>query len=74
MSSRFVPRSSFHNPDAFIDQNMFMSEAAPSTMAVSTTWPRPDCLTSSRAHTSPKARYIPPPPKSPTRLSGGTGA
>ena len=50
-----------------------MSEAAPSTMAASTTWPRPPERASSRAHTRPKAKYMPPPPKSPTRLRGGTG-
>ena len=51
-----------------------ISEAAPSTMAASTTCPWPEPRASRMAHTIPKARYIPPPPKSPTRLSGGTGA
>ena len=53
---------------------MVMRTAAPSTMAASTTWPSPDRWASSTAHTMPKARNMPPPPKSPTRLSGGTGA
>ena len=48
--------------------------AEPSTMAASTTWPLPDFCASSSAHTTPKARNMPPPPKSPTRFSGGTGA
>ncbi len=52
---------------------MVMSEAAPSTMAASTTWPRPERWASRRAAHIPKASSIPPPPKSPTRLSGGHG-
>ncbi len=52
---------------------MVMSEAAPSTMAASTTWPRPDWRASRMAATTPKASIIPPPPKSPTRFKGGTG-
>ena len=51
-----------------------MSDAAPSTMAASTTWPSPERAASSRAATMPKASSMPPPPKSPTRFSGGTGA
>ena len=47
--------------------------AAPSTMAASTTWPTPLLPTSSRAATTPSARNAPPPPKSPSRLIGGTG-
>ena len=46
----------------------------PSTIAASTTWPWPLRCASSSAQTTPKARNIPPPPKSPTRFSGGTGA
>ena len=42
-------------------------------MAASTTWPRPERAASSIAQTMPKARYMAPPPKSPTRFSGGTG-
>ena len=43
-------------------------------MAASTTWPLPDrAAASSMAHTTPKASSMPPPPKSPMRLSGGTG-
>ena len=52
---------------------MVMSGAAPSTMAASTTWPSPERAASSRAATMPKASSMPPPPKSPTRFSGGTG-
>ena len=51
-----------------------MSEAAPSTMAASITWPTPERADSNSAATIPKASSMPPPPKSPTRLSGGTGA
>ena len=43
-------------------------------MAASTTCPLPDCRASSRAASTPTSRYSVPPPKSPTRLSGGTGA
>ena len=51
-----------------------ISEAAPSIMAASTTWPGPERpgLEECRRLT-PKARSIPPPPKSPTRLRGGAG-
>ena len=49
------------------------SSAAPSTMAASITCPFPDREASSIPHTIPKASSMPPPPKSPTRLSGGTG-
>ena len=61
-------------PLAFIDQNIVISTAAPSTIAASTTWPSPLRCASRSAHTTPKARNMPPPPKSPTMLSGGTGA
>ena len=53
--------------------NIVISTAEPSTMAASTTWPWPDDARSTSAHTTPKASSMPPPPKSPTRLSGGTG-
>ncbi len=43
-------------------------------MAASTTWPWPERAASSNAATMPKASSMPPPPKSPTRFSGGTGA
>ena len=36
--------------------------------------PRPSGPASSRAATMPKASSMPPPPKSPTRFNGGTGA
>ena len=42
-------------------------------MAASTTWPTPVARAESSAEVTPKASIIPPPPKSPTRLSGGTG-
>ena len=50
-----------------------MSIAAPSTIAASTTCPWPDERASRIPHTTPNARNIPPPPKSPTRLIGGVG-
>ena len=42
-------------------------------MAASTTWPRPERSRSTSAASTPTASSMPPPPKSPTRLSGGTG-
>ena len=51
-----------------------ISAAAPSTMAASTTWPLPERARSTSAQAMPKASSMPPPPKSPTRLSGGSGA
>ncbi len=45
----------------------------PSTMAASTTWPWPDRWASSSAHTTPYARCRPPPAKSPSTWSSGTG-
>ncbi len=74
MSSMFAPRSSFQMPWAWKAWIIVMSDAAPSTMAASTTWPSPERAASSSAATMPKASSMPPPPKSPTRLSGGTGA
>jgi hypothetical protein len=53
--------------------NMVASSDAPSTIAASTTWPRPERCASSSAQTMPKPSSMPPPPKSPIRLSGGTG-
>ena len=47
--------------------------ALPSVMAASTTWPLPDCAASTNADAMPNAKSIPPPPKSPTKLSGGVG-
>ena len=49
-------------------------EDAPSTMAESITCPRPLRCRSSSAARIPTTRNIVPPPKSATRLSGGTGA
>ena len=68
-----MPGSSCHIPMATNAWIIVMSTAAPSTMAASTTWPWPERDASSRPHTTPKARSIPPPPKSPTMLRGGTG-
>ena len=51
-----------------------MRQAAPSTMAASTTCPSPERAASSSAATMPNASSMPPPPKSPTMFSGGTGA
>ena len=43
-------------------------------MAVSTTWPFPERWASNSAHTTPKARCSPPPPKSPNTCNNGIGA
>ena len=50
-----------------------ISTAAPSTIAASTTWPLPERARSASAHATPNASSMPPPPKSPTRFSGGSG-
>ncbi|CFW44380.1 Uncharacterised protein [Bordetella pertussis] len=49
------------------------SDAAPSTMAASMTWPRPERLRSSKAATTPSARYSAPPAMSPVKASGIDG-
>ena len=54
-------------------QEYAMLKYMPSTIAASTTCPSPERPRSANAHATPKASSIPPPPKSPTRLSGGTG-
>ena len=64
----------FQKPEARPACSEVISELAPSTMAASTTWPLPVRWVSISAPSIPTARYMPPPPKSPTRLSGGTGA
>ena len=48
-----VPRSSLQKPEPAIPKKAVISEAAPSTMAASTTWPRPEVRASSIAHTIP---------------------
>ena len=73
VSRMLTPRSSFHPPIAIIPCMKVVSTAVPSTMAASTTWPLPDVRASTTPHTMPKASSMPPPPKSPTRLSGGCG-
>ena len=55
-------------------ENIVASSEAPSTIAASTTWPLPERCASTSAQAMPNASSMPPPPKSPTRLSGGTGA
>src|ERR1039457_5818377 len=72
-SSAFAPRSSVHTPAALRPKMLAMSSAAPSTIAASITCPRLEERASDSAHTMPNARSMPPPPKSPTRFSGGTG-
>ncbi len=52
---------------------MASNEVTPSTMAASTTWPLPLEDRSRSAARMPVTRNIDPPPKSATRLSGGTG-
>src|SRR4029078_2096373 len=42
-------------------------------MAASTTWPRFECPRSSSASRMPSAHSMPPPAKSPSRLTGGSG-
>ena len=53
---------------------MAAMSAAPSTIAASTTWPWPERRASTNAATTPRANSIPPPPKSPRKFTGGTGA
>ena len=60
-------------PNHLLVKNIDIRVAVPSTIAASTTWPSPDLWASSIAQTMPNASSMPPPPKSPTRLSGGTG-
>jgi hypothetical protein len=50
-----------------------MRVAVLSKTFASTTCPRPDRPDSSSAHAMPNASEDAPPPKSPTRFSGGTG-
>src|SRR5438309_572267 len=52
---------------------MAVSTAVPSTMAASTTWPRPEAERSWRAASTPTTSSMPPPPKSPSRFRGGAG-
>ncbi len=52
---------------------MVASTLEPSTIAASTTWPLPERSRSHSAERMPTSRNIEPPPKSPTRFSGGTG-
>ncbi len=49
------------------------STLEPSTIAASTTCPLPERSRSHSAERTPTSRNIEPPPKSPTRFSGGTG-
>ena len=49
------------------------STLEPSTIAASTTWPLPELCRSHSAARMPTSKNIEPPPKSPTRFSGGTG-
>ena len=53
---------------------MLMSWALPSTIAASTTWPAPERPRSTSAARIPITTSEPPPPKSASRLIGGTGA
>lgn len=55
-SSRFAPRSSRHSPAASMLRVIVLSDTAPSTMAASTTWPRPDRLADSSAASTPLVR------------------
>ena len=50
-----------------------MSNDDPSVIAASITCPFPEVFVSQKAETIPNARSIPPPPKSPIKLSGRTG-
>jgi hypothetical protein len=62
----FSPRWLFHCPAAFMPYIMADMRAAPSVMAASTTWPRPERAVSNRALSTPTASSMAPPPKSPT--------
>ena len=53
---------------------MLMSCALPSTIAASITWPSPDVARSTSAARMPITTSEPPPPKSASKLIGGTGA
>ena len=55
------------------DASIVINNADPSTMATSTTSPSPVRCAEYSAAITPRASSIPPPPKSPMRLSGGTG-
>ncbi len=64
----FVPRRAAHQPFAAKPYSIVDSSAAPSTIAASTTWPRPDAFASSSAASTPIASSMPPPPKSPIEV------
>ena len=68
-----MPRSSVNIPVWRKACIIVISTAEPSTIAASTTWPFPERCRSTSAHTTPNASSMPPPPKSPTRLRGGSG-
>jgi len=60
-------------PEASAAYIIVISEAEPSTIEQSTIWPLPVARALMMPARTPIARYSAPPPKSPTRLSGGTG-
>ena len=60
-------------PAAIRPWSMLVSETAPSTIAASTIWPRPLSRAWITAQRTPNARSMPPPPKSPSKFTGGTG-
>ena len=69
----FEPRASSQMPIAMNEWNIVVSRAEPSTIDASITWPCPERPVSSSAAQMPRASSMPPPPKSPTMFSGGTG-
>jgi hypothetical protein len=67
------PGGASQKPPARIPWIAVVSSATPSTIAASTTCPRPDSRAWITAARMPNASSSPPPPKSPSRLSGNSG-
>ena len=70
---RLLPRCSTQAPAASAPYIIIISDADPSTIEQSMTWPLPVARALTMPARTPIARYSAPPPKSPIRLSGGTG-
>jgi len=58
---------------AFYQPSAVIIDSAPSTMATSITCPLPEARASIKPQATPRARYSPPPPKSPNSARGGVG-
>ena len=70
VSSRLTPRLGSHTPAASRPCSWAVSSAVPSTIAASTTCPRPLACRSCSAARMPTRQSIAPPPKSPSRFGG----